>query len=105
MNAPDLGWATRKDEDAIAPSPDWSERDWRLENQGLVSGPFLFLTWGWTPLLVCIVLALLAGHHGTLSACTLPELSRCCAGKFTTVMASVCMGLVLTTCSIASTVC
>ena len=38
VNAPDLGWATRKDEDAIAPSPDWSERDWRLENQGLVSG-------------------------------------------------------------------
>ena len=37
VNAPDLGWPERAEQDAILPSPDWSERDWRLETQGLVS--------------------------------------------------------------------
>jgi hypothetical protein len=37
VNAPDLGWPERAEQDAIMPSPDWSERDWRLETQGLVS--------------------------------------------------------------------
>ena len=46
MNAPDLGWEDRKEQDAILPSPDWSERDWRLETQGLVTALFLCLSDG-----------------------------------------------------------
>ncbi len=36
INAPDLGWSEEADQ---IPAPDWSERDHRLECQGMVRCP------------------------------------------------------------------